>query len=1480
MIGCDDCGACGVQTVLDATLVCNSPVCNYFLVIEGYGGGEGEYNVIMNCEGDDPNLSIEGTIACNGAPAVGSTVGASSAAGGASGDHLWAFSLPAQTLVQFDSCASSYDTYLRVTSPDLTTELSGCDDCGDCGTHTVLDADLPAGDYILIIEGYASSEGDYSVQMNCPATSGEVTGFTDGDIACGDTVIGTTVEAGSHVGNGASDHIYAFSLGADQAGFVQFDSCESDFDTYLRVFNADLSDEITGCDDCGPCGLHTVLDAQLPAGDYNLVIEGFSSGEGSYNVHMICSGPGTDSDQGTIACDQTVSGSTEGASSALGNAGGEHLYSFTVEGAAEHNFLQFDSCESTYDTYLRIMSTDLGEERHGCDDCGDCGLQTVLDADLPPGDYVLVVEGFSSNEGTYSVTMNCDTHDLGDFEPIACAMGGVPVTGTTVGAEDNMGNPSGERLYAFTLSTDAAIQFDSCASTFDTFLRIASPALDQELTACDDCGDCGTHTVLDAELPAGDYVLIIEGYADQEGTYSVMMNCLETGEFLDGNVACGETVTGTTVGAGSHIGNGASDHVYDFHIDDDVRGVTFDSCGSEFDTYLRVLRGNEHTLLECTDVDNCAEEVTGCDDCGECGLQTVLVADPLIDPSTEALAPGDYLLIVEGFSSNEGVYTVTMDCRHEGDPPPPPPSGAVACDAGEYLVDAGEVDKTQGYGHGHDCNWHLSCSDPGASPLLIFTAFSTEANYDFVTIYDGDSNDAPQLGRFHGEDLPGGAQGIQSSGPNMLVRFTTDGSVTREGFLASFSCTTEPPPPTPPNACQGGLTLQEGASIELTAEAYDNSVICDWTLNCRFGAPTVTFTAFETEANFDFVRVYDGATNSDMRLANYAGNTVPAPVTGSGSIMLVEFTTDGSVTRNGFSAGYTCGAAAPPPPPDPCSGGLSLSTPGPIVNPDYDNSLACSWSLSCPLAGRPLLTFTSFNTETNFDWVSVYDGASETSSQLIRVSGDIVPDAVQATGQTMFVTFTTDASIVRQGFEADFTCPTGAIAPPGPPDACETGVTLVDGGVFSKTSYGHGHLCTWLLTCSNPAAAPLLSFSSFNTETNYDFVTAYNGEEASDAAIVGGPWSGTTIPDSVLAAGSTMLVEFTSDESVARDGFMASYSCSTGAAPVNACTNPTGVPMLDSGVIDQSMYFQENEDPATGVYTHNLDCRWLLSCSDRSNVPVLTFTSFNTEANFDFVNAYDGPEVSSPQLSPGSGRTAGWAGTALPPVTQGTRQQILLRFTTDGSVSRHGWSAAFACQQPGGGGGVRPPPPPPPPPPPAPSIEGVTVVSTDGIAGMTTVRLTVSLAPTQSNVYAMAGSVSHHMYFPPAYQVATPFGADIGGANPAFFAIANNAALGFAEFDSWLTMGVTDGSMPGAISASPGFTIAAWTESVPIDETNAAIFFMDPGTMGPNSGSDPVVMAQMTLSAEEAASGTATAYLQGRSSGGAEDWDYTATWVW
>merc|ERR1712164_11523 len=157
----------------------------------------------------------------------------------------------------------------------------------------------------------------------------------------------------------------------------------------------------------------------------------------------------------------------------------------------------------------------------------------------------------------------------------------------------------------------------------------------------------------------------------------------------------------------------------------------------------------------------------------------------------------------------------------------------------------------------------------------------------------------------------------------------------------------------------------------------------------------------------------------------------------------------------------------------------------------------------------------------------------------------------------------------------------------------------------------------------------------------------------------------------------------------------------------------------------------------------------------------------------------------------------------------------------------------------------------------------------------------IALTDSQTNVYAMAGTADTAMSFPAAYQCATPFGADIGGVSPAFFAIANNAALGFSEYDSWLTIGVTDGSAAGAISASPGFDIASlWTQDTALEQPNAAIFFMDPTTMDANSGPDPIVMVQMTISADDAASGQATATLQGRSGGGAEDWQMPVTWTW
>ena len=49
----------------------------------------------------------------------------------------------------------------------------------------------------------------------------------------------------------------------------------------------------------------------------------------------------------------------------------------------------FNSCESAYDTYLYLYNID-GTIRTKCDDCGDCGLHTILTTKYAlDGEYIL-----------------------------------------------------------------------------------------------------------------------------------------------------------------------------------------------------------------------------------------------------------------------------------------------------------------------------------------------------------------------------------------------------------------------------------------------------------------------------------------------------------------------------------------------------------------------------------------------------------------------------------------------------------------------------------------------------------------------------------------------------------------------------------------------------------------------------------------------------------------------------------------------------------------------------------------------------------------------------------------------------------------------------------------------------------------------------------------------------------------------------------
>ena len=135
--------------------------------------------------------------------------------------------------------------------------------------------------------------------------------------------------------------------------------------------------------------------------------------------------------------------------------------------------------------------------------------------------------------------------------------------------------------------------------------------------------------------------------------------------------------------------------------------------------------------------------------------------------------------------------------------------------------------------------------------------------------------------------------------------------------------------------------------------------------------------------------------------------------------------------------------------------------------------------------------------------------------------------------------------------------------------------------------------------------------------------------------------------------------------------------------------------------------------------------------------------------------------------------------------------------------------------------------------------------------------MTLTLTANAKNAYTIYGDEDNALTMPASYQEAAPFGANVGGANPAFFPIMAGAA-----FDGWLTVGITDGDTAGALS-SIGLDFDAWTADAGISTDNGAVFWMSPDD-GPTGSA---VVAQVTVSGGFSAMINA----QGRSNTG-DDW--------
>ncbi|MED6285402.1 hypothetical protein CHARACLAT_028954, partial [Characodon lateralis] len=115
---------------------------------------------------------------------------------------------------------------------------------------------------------------------------------------------------------------------------------------------------------------------------------------------------------------------------------------------------------------------------------------------------------------------------------------------------------------------------------------------------------------------------------------------------------------------------------------------------------------------------------------------------------------------------------------------------------------------------------------------------------------------------------------------------------------ASFSCGT---------ACDGQFVLEgsNGSFRSSESETYNSSIFCRWIIRVNRGLSIkLNFHQFETEANVDALRLYEGVGPNKVLRAELSGSAPPGTVWLLTDQSTVEFTSDDFNSLSGFKATY------------------------------------------------------------------------------------------------------------------------------------------------------------------------------------------------------------------------------------------------------------------------------------------------------------------------------------------------------------------------------------------------------------------------------------------------------------------------------------------------------------------------------------------------------------------------------------------------
>ena len=306
---------------------------------------------------------------------------------------------------------------------------------------------------------------------------------------------------------------------------------QASYDTKISVFSGSCGslscvggqDDATGCS-----GFTTEFDFNSTAGTtYYVLIHGFGSGSGSFNLTATCIAPVQNDVCATatpISCGQAISGSTTNANPDVvpfcgtSSTSAGVWYSVTGTGGP----IIASLCAGTnYDSKLSVYTGSCGALTCVTGNDDFCGLQSEVDWISNSGQtYYVLVHGFGSSRGDFTLRVDCPQPPANDD---ACAA--MPITwgvtgftnqfATSEAGEVDPGAGTGQSSCnsqdgwcSFDLDVDNSVwfTFEAPASGCVTIAAVGGD-LQAALWSVDDCGDFSTYGEIAANDDSGDDIV-------------------------------------------------------------------------------------------------------------------------------------------------------------------------------------------------------------------------------------------------------------------------------------------------------------------------------------------------------------------------------------------------------------------------------------------------------------------------------------------------------------------------------------------------------------------------------------------------------------------------------------------------------------------------------------------------------------------------------------------------------------------------------------------------------------------------------------------------------------------------------------------------------------------------------------------------------------------------------------------------------------